>query len=50
MVAIIAAVFLTLWLLGFVAFHATVGAFHLLLVVAIVMFVAHLVTGRGVAV
>jgi|HubBroStandDraft_4_1064222.scaffolds.fasta_scaffold392608_2 membrane-bound ClpP family serine protease len=49
MLAAIGAVLLVLWLLGFVAFHVTVGAIHLLLVIAVVLFVAHLLTGRSAA-
>ncbi|MGA8143164.1 MAG: lmo0937 family membrane protein [Candidatus Acidiferrales bacterium] len=50
MLAAIGAVLLVLWLLGFVAFHMTFGAIHLLLVVAAVLFLAHLLTGRSVAI
>jgi len=50
MLAAIGAILLVLWLLGFVAFHITVGAIHLLLVIAVVLFVAHLLTGRRAAV
>src|ERR1700720_4651699 len=41
MLAAIAAVLLVLWLLGFIAFHVTFGAIHLLLVIAVVLFIAH---------
>jgi uncharacterized protein DUF5670 len=34
------------WLLGFVVFHVAGGLIHLLLVVAIVVFVFNLITGR----
>ena len=50
MLAAIAAVLLVLWLLGFIAFHVTFGAIHLLLVIAVVLFVAHFLTGRSAAV
>ena len=50
MLAAIAAVLLVLWLLGFLAFHVTFGAIHLLLVIAVVLFVAHFLTGRRAAV
>ena len=49
MLAAIAAVLLVLWLLGFIAFHVTFGAIHLLLVIAVVLFVAHFLTGRSAA-
>jgi len=50
MLAAIAAVLHVLWLLGFIAFHVTFGAIHLLLVIAFVLFVAHFLTGRKAAV
>jgi multisubunit Na+/H+ antiporter MnhG subunit len=50
MLAAIAAVLLVLWLLGFIAFHVTFGAIHLLLVIAVVLFVAHFLSGRKAAV
>jgi hypothetical protein len=34
------------WLLGFVVFHVAGGLIHLLLVVAVVVFVFNLITGR----
>ena len=50
MLAAIGAILLVLWLLGFVAFHITFGAIHLLLVIAVVLFVVHLLTSRRAAV
>lgn len=50
MLAIIAAFLVVLWLLGFVAFHVTAGAIHILLVLAIIMFVIHLLRGRSATV
>jgi hypothetical protein len=47
MLGIIAAVLVVLWLLGFLAFHVTAGAIHILLVLAIIMFVLHLLRGRS---
>jgi hypothetical protein len=41
-------VLLILWLLGF-SFHVAGGLIHLLLVVALVMLVLNLVTGRRIA-
>jgi hypothetical protein len=43
---IVAAVFFVLWLLGFLAFHVTVFAIHLLLIAAVIALVAHFVGGR----
>jgi hypothetical protein len=34
------------WLLGFVVFHVAGGLIHLLLVIAIIVFIFNLVTGR----
>ena len=50
MLATIAAVLIILWLLGFLAFHVSVAAIHLLLVIALVLFVLHFVRGRGATV
>jgi hypothetical protein len=50
MLAAIAGVLLVLWLLGFVAFHVTAGAIHILLILALISLVMHFVRGRGVAV
>lgn len=47
MLAIIGAVLLVAWLLGFLAFHVTVGFIHLLLLLALVSFVAHFFSNRG---
>jgi hypothetical protein len=42
----IAVILLVLWLLGFVAFHVGGGLIHLLLVIAVVVIVYQLITGR----
>ena len=42
----IAVVLLILWLLGFLAFHVGGGLIHLLLVIAVVVIVYQLITGR----
>ncbi len=42
----IAVILLVLWLLGFVAFHVGGGLIHLLLVIALVVIVYQLITGR----
>ena len=47
MLGIIALVLLILWAMGFLAFHVTTGFIHLLLVIAVITFIAHLVTGRA---
>jgi hypothetical protein len=43
---IIAIVLLVDWLLGFAVFHITTGLIHLVVVVAVVLFVLHFVRGR----
>jgi hypothetical protein len=50
MLAILAIILLVAWLLGFVAFHVTVGFIHILLVLALILFVLHFVRGRGATV
>jgi hypothetical protein len=50
MLGIIAAVLVVLWLLGFVAFHVSAGFIHILLVLAVIMFVLHLLRGRSATV
>lgn len=42
----LAVILLVLWALGFVAFHVGGGLIHLLLVVALIVIVYRLVTGR----
>ena len=42
----IAVVLVVLWALGFMAFHVTTGFIHLLLLVALVVVVLQLVSGR----
>ena len=42
----LAAILVILWLLGFVAFHVGGGLIHLLLVIAVVVVVFQLITGR----
>lgn len=44
----IAVVLLILWLLGFVVFHVAGGLIHLLLVIAVIVVIYRLVTGRKV--
>jgi hypothetical protein len=50
MFAAIAAVLLVLWLLGFFAFHVTVGFIHILLVLAVISLIYHFVAGRSATV
>jgi Family of unknown function (DUF5670) len=45
MLAAIGAILLILWLLGFFAFHVTVGFIHILLVIGIIMIIAHFLRG-----
>jgi hypothetical protein len=47
MLRIIAAVLIVLWLLGYFAFHITSGLIHIVLVVAVILFILHFVTGRS---
>jgi hypothetical protein len=39
-------ILLIAWLLGLVAFHVTSWAIHLILVLAVIAFLVHLVSGR----
>ena len=45
MLAAIGAILIILWLLGFFAFHLTVGFVHILLVIGIIMVIAHFLRG-----
>lgn len=44
--AIIVVLFV-LWLLGFAVFHVAGGLIHLLIVIAVILLIYNLVTGRG---
>jgi hypothetical protein len=44
---IIGAVLLLMWLLGFFAFHVSVGFIHILLVLAIICILYHFLAGRS---
>ncbi len=44
----IAIILVVLWALGFFAFHVAGGLIHLLLMIALVVFVVNLVRGRKV--
>jgi hypothetical protein len=50
MLAIIAAVLIVLWLLGFFAFHVTTAFVHIALVVGLVFLVLHFMRGRTASV
>src|SRR3954447_4405600 len=43
---VVAAVLAVLWLLGFVAFHVTAFAIHLLLIAAVIAVIAHCALGK----
>jgi Family of unknown function (DUF5670) len=45
MLAVIGAVLIVLWLLGFLAFHVTLGFIHILLVIVLVLVVMHFIRG-----
>ena len=49
MLLTIALVLFVLWALGFLAFHVTVGAIHLVLALAVIALIAHFVRGRAPA-
>ena len=46
MLLTLALVLVILWALGFLAFHVTSGLIHILLVIALIIIVIRLVTGR----
>jgi hypothetical protein len=45
MILVLAAVLVVLWLLGFLAFHVTAFAIHLLLIAAVIAVIAHFTIG-----
>ena len=47
MLVTIAIILLVLWALGFFAFHVAGGLIHVLLVVALIVFVVNLIRGRS---
>jgi hypothetical protein len=49
MLATIAVILLIAWALGFFAFHAAGGLIHIVLVVAVIAFIWHVLSGRRVA-
>ncbi|MEO6835897.1 MAG: lmo0937 family membrane protein [Candidatus Tumulicola sp.] len=40
-------ILVVLWLLGFFAFHLAGGLIHILIVVAVILLIVNLLTGRG---
>jgi len=46
MLLTIAVILFILWLLGFVAFHIAGGFIHILLIIAIIVIIWNLLTGR----
>ncbi|HWH53672.1 MAG TPA: lmo0937 family membrane protein [Gemmatimonadaceae bacterium] len=46
MLITLAVILIILWALGFLAFHVTSGLIHILLVVALIVIVIRLVSGR----
>jgi hypothetical protein len=48
MLAIIAAVLVVMWLLGFFALHISSFLIHILLIVAVISIIMHFVRGRSV--
>lgn len=46
MLITLAIVLIILWALGFLAFHVTSGLIHLLLVIAVIVLIFQLVSGR----
>lgn len=47
MLALIAAVLVLAWLLGFAVFHVAGFFIHILLIVAVISLILHFVRGRG---
>jgi len=48
MLLILAIILLIAWLCGFLVFHVTSGLIHLIVVIAIILFILHFVRGRRV--
>ena len=45
MLLILAIILLVAWLLGFLVFHVTTSLIHLIVVVAIILFILHFIRG-----
>jgi uncharacterized membrane protein (DUF485 family) len=48
MLLILAIILLIAWLCGFLVFHVTSGLIHIIVVVAVILFILHFVRGRRV--
>jgi hypothetical protein len=48
MLLILAIILLVAWLCGFLVFHVTSGLIHIVVVVAVILFILHFVRGRRV--
>ncbi|HEV7488319.1 MAG TPA: lmo0937 family membrane protein [Thermoanaerobaculia bacterium] len=46
MLLILAIILLIAWLCGFLVFHVASGLIHLLIVIAVILFILHFVRGR----
>jgi len=46
MLLTIAIILVVLWLLGFTVFHVTTGLIHLVIVIAVILFILHFIQGR----
>jgi len=46
MLLILAIILLVAWLCGFLVFHVAGGLIHIIIVVAVILFILHLVRGR----
>ncbi len=44
---LLAFVFFIIWIVSFLAFHVAGGLIHILLVIAIILFIVHFVRGRS---
>ena len=47
MLAAIGAILIILWLLGFLAFHVTLGVIHILLIIGLILIVVHFIRGSA---
>ncbi len=50
MLLLLAIILVVLWFLGFIAFHVTTGLIHMILIVALVLFIMHMISGRRAAI
>jgi hypothetical protein len=46
MLMILAIILLVAWLCGFLVFHVASGLIHLLIVIAVILFILHFIRGR----